>query len=86
MKKFIFIISIFFISCQEEITLDISSGENKLVVEGAIENGYPPYVILTKNQGYFDPVNSETYTNLFEMSVDSIKVWYIDENGSKIYQ
>lgn len=84
MKKYIFIISIFFISCQKEITLDISSGENKLVVEGAIENGYPPYVILTKNQGYFDPVNSETYTNLFEMSVDSIKVWYIDENGSKI--
>ena len=83
MKKYLFFISIIFLSCEEEITLDLPRGDNKLVVQGAIENGFPPYVILTNNQGYFEPIDSDTYTNLFVNDVDSIKVWYID-NGVKI--
>ena len=82
MKKYLFIFSILLISCQEEITLDLSQAEDKLVVEGSIEAGYPPYVILTRNQGYFDPINQETYANLFVNDIDSIKVWYYD-NGEK---
>jgi hypothetical protein len=73
-----------FFSCQEEITLDLPQAENKLVVEGAIEPGYPPYVILTKNQGYFDPIDTNTYTNLFIEDVDSIKVWYYNDNGEEV--
>jgi hypothetical protein len=84
MKKYLFFISIILLSCQEEITLDLPRGDNKLVVQGAIENGFPPYVILTNNQGYFEPIDSDTYANLFVTDVDSIKVWYIDENGFKI--
>ena len=82
MKKCLFIFSTLLISCQEEITLDLPQAENKLVVEGAIEPGFPPYVILTRNQGYFDPINQETYANLFVNDVDSIKVWYYN-NGEK---
>jgi hypothetical protein len=82
MKKYLFIFSILLISCQEEITLDLSQAEDRLVVEGSIEPGFPPYVILTKNQGYFDPINQDTYTNLFVNDVDSIKVWYYN-NGEK---
>ena len=84
MKKYIFLISIIFISCQEEITLELTSQDKQLVVEGAIENGYPPYVILTKNQGYFEPIDGNTYIDLFETNVDSINVWYFDESGMKI--
>ena len=58
--------------------------EIKLVVEGYIEPGYPPYVILTKNQGYFDPINTTTYNELFVNNVDSINVWYFDESGLKV--
>ena len=65
MKKYLFLISIILLSCQEEITLELPRGDNKLVVQGAIENGFPPYVILTKNQGYFEEINSDTYANLF---------------------
>ena len=54
MKKYIYIISLLLISCQEEITLDLPNSQDKIVVEGSIENGFPPIVILTKNQGYFD--------------------------------
>ncbi len=84
MKNYLFVICLIFFSCQEEITLDLPQADNKLVVEGAIEPGYPPYVILTKNQGYFDPIDSNTYTNLFVNNVDSIKVWYYSYAGEKI--
>jgi len=84
MKDYLFVICLMFFSCQEEVTLDLPQADNKLVVEGAIESGYPPYVILTKNQGYFDPIDSNTYTNLFVNNVDSIKVWYYSYAGEKI--
>ncbi len=81
MKKYIYIISVLLISCQEEITLDLPNSQDKIVVEGSIENGFPPIVILTKNQGYFDEFNpDEFYIN----NVDSIKIWYIDEGGVTI--
>jgi len=84
MKNYLFLFCLIFFSCQEEITLDLPQVENKLVVEGAIEPGYPPYVILTKNQGYFEPIDNNTYTNLFVKDVDSIKVWYYSHTGEKV--
>ncbi len=83
MKNWLFLITLIFVSCQEEITLDLSQAEDRLVVEGSIEPGFPPYVLLTKNQGYFDPINQETYANLFVNDVDSVKVWYYNDNGEK---
>lgn len=80
MKKYLYFISIILVSCQDEITLDLPQAENKLVVEATIEQGYPPYVILTKNQGYFDPINSGTFSNIFVTDVESIKVFYKDDN------
>jgi len=81
MKKYLFFISIIFISCQDEITLDLPQAENKIVVQASIEQGYPPYVILSKNQGYFDPIDSSTFEGLFISDVESIRIWYTDENG-----
>jgi hypothetical protein len=83
MKKYIYIISLLLISCQEEITLDLPQSEDKIVVEGSIENGFPPYVILTKNQGYFDAIDSDTYNDLFVNDIDSVKIWYFNE-GEKV--
>tara|TARA_B110000211_G_scaffold109398_1_gene126922 strand:- start:301 stop:1332 length:1032 start_codon:yes stop_codon:yes gene_type:complete len=65
MKKYLFLISIIFISCQEEITLELPQSQYKIVVEGAIENGFPAYVTLTKNQGYFESIDSITISNLY---------------------
>ena len=83
MKIYIFLISIIFISCQDEITLDLPQAENKLVVEASIEQGYPPYVILTKNDGYFDPIDSETFNSLFVNNIESVKIWY-NNDGVKV--
>ena len=83
MNKYLLLITIIFLSCQEEITLDLPQADDKLVIEGSIENGFPPYIIITNNQGYFDPIDSVTYTNLFLTNVDSVKIWYFN-NGIKI--
>ena len=55
MKKYILFTIILFISCQKEIDIDLLSVDNQIVVEGAIEQNIPPYVILTKSVGFFDP-------------------------------
>ena len=70
------------ISCREEISLELNSNEEKLVVEGHIEPGFPPYIILTKNQGYFDPIDSNTYSNIFVSEADIIV--YKIEKGIQI--
>ena len=80
MKRYLYFISFILFSCQDEITLDLPQAEIKLVVEATIEQGYPPYVILTTNQGYFDPINSGTFSNIFVTDVESIKVFYKDDN------
>ena len=80
----IFFIICALFSCQEEITLDLPQAENKLVVEGSIEPGFPPYVILTRNQGYFDPIDVNTYNDLIIDDVDSVMVWFFNESGDKV--
>ena len=84
MNKYLLLISIILFSCQEEITLDLPKADEKLVIEGSIENGFPPYVIITKNGDYFDPINSETFNNLFVDDIESVEIWYNDNEGVKL--
>ena len=72
MKKNLIFIFIILFSCQEEITLELPQAETKLVVQGTIENGFPPYVILTKNQGYFETIDANTYNSLFVTDADTV--------------
>ena len=74
MKKYLFFISIIFISCQEEITLELPQSQYKIVVEGAIENGFPAYVTLTKSQGYFESIDSITISNLYITDAESVSI------------
>ncbi len=61
MKKYvIYIISIvvvFFSSCEEDINLDLVGGEQKLVIEGNIENGEYAQVTITKNSPLTQPLD-----------------------------
>ena len=50
MKNKLLYLFILLVSCQDEITINPTYVETKLVVEGSIEPGFPPYVILTKNE------------------------------------
>ena len=74
MKK-IFYIAVFcfcsvFLACQKQIEFSLPGVEQTMVVEGMIESGQPPIVFLTTTQGYFDPIDSSTFDNIFIHNAD----------------
>ena len=55
-KKLLILIAIattFLTGCETDITLDLPDPDEEFVVEGFIENGGAPFVLLTKNQSFF---------------------------------
>ncbi|MBI4648819.1 MAG: DUF4249 family protein [Bacteroidia bacterium] len=58
------IIAAICISCEKDITVELSKPENKIVIEGAIEQGQHPYIFITRNAAYFEPVNDSTLFNM----------------------
>lgn len=67
MTKYITIIFavILLLSCQKAIEVDLPEVEQDYVVEGRIELGAPPIVILSKTQGYFDEASIESVFGTF---------------------
>jgi len=53
------------ISCEKDIDIELPEASRKLVVEGSIEPDQPPFVILTKTEGYFDAVDLNSLQNSF---------------------
>lgn len=52
-------------ACEKEITVDLPETEPKVVVEGTIETGQPPIVILTRTQSYFAPTSVSSIASIF---------------------
>ncbi len=50
-------LAITFYSCEKNVTVEIPQTEEKLVVEGYIETGTPPIVLLTKSLPFFGEIN-----------------------------
>ena len=65
MKKIIYLLPLFAMlaGCTKDITVDLPEANPKLVIEGGIEPGGIPWVIISKSVGYFDPVDSTTLAN-----------------------
>lgn len=51
--------------CEKEVEVELPEGEVKLVVEGTIEPGQPPLVILTRTQGFFAPTDINSIADIF---------------------
>ena len=49
----IVVLSLLLISCETEITIDLPAAEEKLVVEGRMEEGLPPIVLLSRNVSFY---------------------------------
>ena len=62
----------------KDIEIDLSNEGSQLVVEGYIQQGFPAYVFITKSEGYFNPVDSNTLNNI---SVDNAQVFVEREDG-----
>lgn len=54
----------FLTSCEKDIELDLPEPEIKLVVQGWIDQGDYPVVMLTKSSPYFSVVDSSTIMNM----------------------
>ena len=54
-----------FSSCEQDLTLLLPEGEEKLVVEGHIEQGAPPIVVLTRSVPVFSDLTLEALEQSF---------------------
>lgn len=52
--------------CETPIDVEIPLAEPMLVVEGRIETGRPPIVLLSRSQNYFDPVDAALLGTLYQ--------------------
>jgi hypothetical protein len=68
------LLALVLMSCEKEITVDLPAIPNQIVVEGTIEQGLPPLVLLTWSQGYFDPTDLSTLANLYVRGAD-VRIW-----------
>lgn len=76
-------------ACEKQITVDLPRTEPRIVVEGTIETGRAPFVLLSRTQGYFDPtdINSIAATFVSEAIVtvnDGITTHALDRVCSEL--
>ena len=55
-----------FAGCEKAIDVEIPLAAPLLVVEGRIEPGTPPIVLLSRSQNYFDPVDASLLSTLYQ--------------------
>jgi hypothetical protein len=58
------LLAVVFYGCEKTISFDLDEADTVLVVDGSIENGQPPLIILSNSFNYF----SEITTDLLEKS------------------
>ena len=66
--KYIFsllLIARIFSSCTKEVKIDIPGYEEQLVVDGRIETGQPPFVLLSKSKDIYAPTDINAFINSF---------------------
>lgn len=59
------LLALFLSACEKEITVDLPEMPTELVVEGTIEPGAPPFVVLTRTQSYFAPTDLSSLAGMF---------------------
>ncbi|HRH38152.1 MAG TPA: DUF4249 family protein [Flavobacteriales bacterium] len=61
-----------FAGCTKDITVDLPETPSKVVVEGSIETGNAPIILLSRTQSYFAPTNIEGLAALYITSATVI--------------
>lgn len=56
------------ISCEKDITVDLPKPVQAVVIEGSIENGAYPWIMITRNIPYFEPVDSQAFMNILVLN------------------
>jgi len=53
------------LSCTKEVEIDIPGFEEQLVIDGRIETGQPPFVLISKSKNIYTPTDLEAFFNSF---------------------
>jgi len=65
-KTLLLILSLItFFSCEKEVKLKLPEFQQKIVVDGRIETGMPPIVVLTRSQDLYAPTDINSLQNNF---------------------
>ncbi|MBR4536495.1 MAG: DUF4249 domain-containing protein [Bacteroidales bacterium] len=76
--------SLLFQACQSEIEVDLPDYEPKLVVEGYIENGQPPRVMLSRSVPYFQYMDYNYIMDNVLVMDASVIVYAEDGEGQRL--
>jgi hypothetical protein len=76
--------------CEKAITVELPNQQPYLVVEGRIETGLPPFVLLSQSQDYFAPIDASSLGSLYaggaevKLDVDGLEVDLIEVCTSEL--
>ena len=56
---------IFLAACEKDVSLKLNDALTLVVVDGQIEDGQPPIIVLTKSLGYFSKIDAQTLAGTF---------------------
>ena len=67
MKHFLSAVLLLFIlqSCTKEIEIDIPGYKEQLVIDGSIETGMPPIILISKSKDIYSPTNLDAFLQGF---------------------
>lgn len=76
-----FFFAVIFISCERPVDIDVPNKASEIVIEGSIENGQPPVVLVSKTRGFFEPTSAEDIANSY---LDDAEVYVNDIQLSRV--
>ncbi len=59
------LVVMFLSACEKDVTLKLNDAVPLVVVDGQIEDGQPPIIVLTKSLGYFSKIDPKTLAGSF---------------------
>ncbi len=62
---FVIVFAFLLASCEKEVHINLAGSPPKVVVNGSIETGFPPYIFFTSTIGFFSTVDLATLQNSF---------------------
>lgn len=97
MKTFVVVFcAVLLMSCEKNINFTLHETPNLVVVDGTIENGQPPVIVLTNSFDYFSKITPDLLSNIFihdaQVTISNgsitqqLKEYSIDSSGgNRIY-
>ncbi len=79
-RKILLWIVAFLAACEQPYPIEVDVATGKITVEGYIENGLPPLVMVSRSVNYYDTLSSHKLANLF---VGNARVIIRDDRGGE---